>query len=155
MLHILERHAPEVLERATAAASARSVQLVPMSEARLPDFDHDEPLVVIVGGGDRRPDEYVSIDLRWSADRKKRLLANVGARLELRPIGNPRRPRTEVVLKAHYSPNEGAHGPEAAMFGRRVVHSALERFHREIVRQLEDYEETMFDLAGGAALQAS
>ena len=146
--HILERDADTMLETATAATSDRTAELVSAAGETLPHFDPTEQLAVIVDEADHSGEHRAWIDFTWHADRRKRLLANVDAHLDIRPLVRARPPTTELTLQAHYDPAPGArHSPETVLFGRRIVNAALHRLLTEIVTYLETYEETVAGLS--------
>lgn len=148
--HILERNAATMLEEATAAASRDTARLVRNADEELPHFDSTEKLTVIVGAPERDGDRHAWVEFTWSANRRKRLLANVDARLDIRPLVR-RGPTatTELTLRGRYEPApDTRHAPETVLFGRRVVKAALHRLLGEIVTYIEDYEETLESVIG-------
>lgn len=142
---ILERHVDDVFSTATAAASQRSATLIDAADQQVPGFDSAESLQIrltpLV-----RDKNHASIEFSWDANPTKRLLANVDARLDIRPlVKHGPAASTEIVLRAHYEPSAaGRRTPEVALFGRRVVKAALHRLLASIIESMDDYEENIF-----------
>lgn len=143
---IVERHRAAMLEQASAAASSRSKVLMADADVAIDGFDPHERLTVAVLAPPTRSAQQVTVEFGWSGDRERRLLANAQVRLDFHPLTSRgrRRGTTEVRMRAEYDPPAGArYSPEAILFGRRVVRAALLVLLDEIVRFLEDYEETL------------
>lgn len=143
--HILERDASAVLSRATVAASHRATTVVRNAGQELPGFDASEQLTIRPGELTRDHDRHAWIEFTWKANPRKRLLASVEARLDIRPLisGGPAA-STELTLWARYSPHAGARrSRESTLFGRRVVKVALHRLLEDITEHLEEYEESI------------
>jgi hypothetical protein len=142
---IVERHAVLVLRAGTEAAGVRSALLVADSSEPSGDFDPHEPLAVVIEGAGSDRHDHRFLEWRWTADREKRLLANVHARLDFQPvIGADRKRTTELRLRADYDPAPGwRHSPDTVLFGRRVVRAALDRMVEQMVVFLEEHEETL------------
>lgn len=143
---ILERHAEPVFATATAAASRRSTALVAAGDQDLPGFDSSESLLVQIAPLAKDHAHHAWIEFRWEANPRKRLLANVDVRIDIRPLVK-RGPSatTELTLRAHYVPDPGTrHSPETALFGRRIVKAALLRLLESFVTSIDDYEESIF-----------
>ncbi len=140
---ILERHAHEVLETATTAGGKRSLALVEAGDHDLPGFDRAEPLRLLVDPLVRDHPNHAWIEFSWEANEKKRLLANVNARLDIRPlVKSGRRATTELTLWADHRPVQGTRrSPEAILFSRRVVKAAMHRMLETVAASLEDFEE--------------
>lgn len=142
---ILERHEDEIFGSATAAASQRSATLVEAADQEIAGFDSGEALAIrltpLVHDKNR-----ASIEFSWDANPTKRLLANVDARLDIRPlVRNAPSASTEITLRARYEPSAvGRRSPEAALFGRRVVKAALHRLLASIIASIDEYEESIF-----------
>lgn len=144
--HILERDPMAVMERATVAASLRSVALVAESAAALPDFDGSQPLAVEVDQIEHVSDQHARLRFRWTANRRKRLLANVETTMDIAPaIGETGRSGcTELTMTSSHDPaSTTAKSTERLRFGRRVVSSALDRLLDDMVEHLEEYEESI------------
>lgn len=94
---ILERHAEPVFATATAAASRRSTALVAAGDQDLPGFDSSESLLVQIAPLAKDHAHHAWIEFRWEANPRKRLLANVDVRIDIRPLvkrGRPPRPNS-------------------------------------------------------------
>ena len=143
--HILERDALRVLIRATGAASHRATSVIDHADEELPGFDSSEQLCVAAEELERDHDRHAWIEFTWEANPRKRLLANVEARLDIRPlIESGPAASTELTLWARYDPAEGARrSRDTMLFGRRVVKAALHRLLEDAAQHLEDYEESI------------
>jgi hypothetical protein len=143
--HIFERDATAILARATVAASHRATTVVSQADQELPGFDSSEELTIQPGELIRDHDRHAWIEFRWQANPRKRLLASVEARLDIRPLiaGGPAA-STELTLWARYTPRASQRrSRESALFGRRVVKVALHRLLEDMAEHLEEYEESM------------
>ena len=142
---ILQRHGTAVLAAATTAAATRSTALVEAGDHDLVGFDHTEPLHLVVGPLVEDHPNHACVDFSWDANPTKRLLANVEARLDVRPlVKSGRRATTELTLTAHHHPAPGVgRSPEATVFSRRVVKAAMHRLLETLTLSLEDFEETI------------
>lgn len=142
---IVERHAVLVLRAGTEAAGVRSAHLISGSSEPSGEFDPQEPLTVVIDGAGTDRADHRWLEWHWTADREKRLLANVHARLDFQPAaGAGRRRTTELRLRADYDPAPGwRHSPDSILFGRRVVRAALQRMVEQVVVFLEEHEETL------------
>lgn len=140
VLEIVERQCPRLLHEGTVAADAAACALVPRLGA-LDHFDPDEKLVVVIlDDTSSSSARHCSVEFVWKADRDARLLAGVRCRLDFHPSGS----RTTVRLRAEYDPPRRHRGsPEQILLGRRVVRGALDSLLDEVVRFLENYEETL------------
>lgn len=140
----VERAAPRMLQEGTRAADRETRGLEPSSHG-IPTFDPNEKLQIVVHDRGAEPADHVWVEFSWNANRDKRLLANVSCRLDFHPIvrSGPRA-KTEVRLRAEYDPPPGhRNSPETVLFGRRAVRAGLLRLIQEVVRFVEDYEETI------------
>ena len=145
VVEIVERRGQRMLADATDAAGHFVGDLVQHADRPLDGFDSSEPLTVVVADAATASAQHVWIEFTWDADRDKRLLANVRARLDFHPIvPSGRRSTTEVRLRAEYEPPASArHAPEAILFRRRLVRAALVDLLGRVTRFLEDYEDTL------------
>lgn len=143
---ILDRHGDMILEMVSSAAARRSVSLIRASDDALPGFDHTEQLRIraIPFIYDTH---HASVEFTWDANSKKRLLANVDTRIDIRPlVRKGPAATTELILRARYEPDASARrSPEMALFGRRVVRASLHQLLETLIATLEEYEESIFD----------
>jgi len=141
--HILEHDAMGLLAHATSAASRRVAAVIDNSDEHLPGFDSSERLSVKPSDLVRDHDRHAWIEFTWQANPRKRPLANVEARLDIRPLiaGGPAA-STELTLWARYDPPKGPKR-DSVLFGRRVVKAALHRLLADVAEHLEDYEESI------------
>lgn len=144
--HILSRHGSEVLTRATEVAARRSRSLAVDGPRELPLFDAAEHVRVQIEPLVQSGPHQASLQFTWDAHAEKRLLPNVDARIDLHPMVH-RGPHASTTLRLHatYAPAPGARRtPDAMVFGKRVVKSALHRLVDNLTSQLETYEESIF-----------
>ncbi|MDW3220418.1 MAG: hypothetical protein R8F63_17550 [Acidimicrobiales bacterium] len=145
VLEIVERHCPQMLHVGTVAADRAACVLAPEFGA-LEHFDPDEKLVVVIlDDASAMSARHCAVEFVWQADRDARLLANVSCRLDFRALDSGgQRATTEVRLHAEYDPPQRHRGSsDKILLGRRVVRAALDSLLDEIVRFVENYEETI------------
>ena len=109
---ILSRHPDEIFGIAATAAWRRSTDLVEGAERELAGFDSLEAVRVQLAPF-VHDELFGSLELTFEADRAKRLLANVEARIDVRPlVRKGPAATTEINLRAQYLAHPGhRHSP--------------------------------------------
>lgn len=108
----LARFGNSVLARATDNASSHADHLVIHLDRDLPFFHIDETVTMTPSELMKHDDQLATIDLQWHADRRKRLLPNLDAKLMVHALIQSG-PHATTALSI-----DGAFDPPASIFRR-------------------------------------
>lgn len=127
---VLEAADCTVLARATANASSHADQLVIHLDRDLPFFHVDEVVTIKTSPLVRHSEERASIGLRWKADRRKRLLPNLDAKLTIHALiqSGPNAVTALSIVGAFLPPTNLFRRVDEALFTRRLLDAVAHSF---------------------------
>ena len=119
-----------VLVRATDNASSHADHLVIHLDQDLPFFHIDETVTITASELVRHNDQLATIDLRWHADRRKRLLPNLEAKLLVHALiqSGPHATTAVSIDGAFDPPSTIFRRFEEALFTRRLIDAVAHTF---------------------------
>lgn len=126
----LERSGTGILVNATKNARSRADHLVIDLDQDLPFFHIDETVTIAASELERQGPEFACMKLRWHADRRKRLLPNFAAELQIHAViqSGPSATTAVSVVGDFEPPNNLIRRLDEALFTRRLVEAVALSF---------------------------